>query len=76
MFIAPYNKNEDIEEIRDFIQVKISYTEKGQVIAIPFTGNGSGDLANLTNADGFLELPRSKEVFKEGEVFPFVSYRS
>ena len=59
-----------------FLQVKISYTEHGQVVAIPFTGNGSGDLANLTNADGFLELPRGKEVFKEGEVFSFISYRS
>jgi len=59
-----------------FLQVKISYSEKGQVIATPFTGNGSGDLANLTNADGFLQLPRGKVVFKKGEVFPFVSYRS
>ncbi|MGK0366443.1 MAG: molybdopterin molybdotransferase [Saprospiraceae bacterium] len=59
-----------------FLQVKISYTEHGQIVATPFTGNGSGDLANLTNADGFLELPKGKEVFKEGEVFSFVSYRS
>lgn len=59
-----------------FLQVKISYTQKGQVIATPFTGNGSGDLANLTNADGFLELPKGKEVYQKGEVFSFVSYRS
>ena len=58
-----------------FLQVKISYSEKGQVIATPFTGNGSGDLANLTNADGFLELSRGKEIFKKGEFFSFVSYR-
>jgi len=58
-----------------FLQVKISYSENGQIIATPFTGNGSGDLANLTNADGFLELPRGRELFKKGEVFSFVSYR-
>jgi len=58
-----------------FLQVKISYSKNGQIIATPFTGNGSGDLANLTNADGFLELPRGKEVFDKGEVFQFVAYR-
>lgn len=59
-----------------FLQVKISHSERGQIIATPFTGNGSGDLANLTHADGFLELPSGKEMFKKGEVFSFVSYRS
>ncbi len=38
------------------------------------TGNGSGDLASLLEANAFMELPAEKEKFKEGEtfrIFPF-----
>lgn len=58
-----------------FLQVKIDFNKNGRVYAVPFTGNGSGDLANLTHADGFLELPRGQEVYKKGEIFCFVPYR-
>jgi len=57
-----------------FLQVQLE-TKKGQVIATPITGNGSGDLANLANADGFLELPDNQTNFKKGEVFPLIKYR-
>lgn len=58
-----------------FLQVKISYNNQGQILAMPVDGNGSGDLANLVDADAFLRLPRGRDEFKEGEVFPIIFYR-
>ena len=58
-----------------FLQVKISYDNQGRILAMPIDGNGSGDLANLVDADAFLRLPRGKNEFKEGEVFPIIFYR-
>jgi molybdopterin molybdotransferase len=57
-----------------FVPVKIiSYHHAPIVKAL--TGNGSGDLANLNEADGFLELPRDKTEFKAGESYPLIRYR-
>jgi molybdopterin molybdotransferase len=57
-----------------FVPVKIiSYNHAPIVKAL--TGNGSGDLANLNEADGFLELPRDKTEFKAGESYPLIRYR-
>ncbi len=58
-----------------FLQVKVSYNKKGQILATPVDGNGSGDLANLVDADAFLQLPRGKDLFEKGEVFPLLFYR-
>lgn len=58
-----------------FLQVKTSYSETGQLLATPITGNGSGDLANLAEADGFLELPTGQVTFLKGSVFPLFLYR-
>jgi len=58
-----------------FLQVKIDYNEKGQLLATPVDGNGSGDLANLVDADAFLQLPRGKDLFEKGEVYPILFYR-
>ena len=58
-----------------FLQVAVSYDEKGRILARPVTGNGSGDLANLVDADAFLELPSGRSDFREGEVFPLIAYR-
>ncbi|MCF6360166.1 MAG: molybdopterin molybdotransferase MoeA [Cyclobacteriaceae bacterium] len=58
-----------------FLQVKLAYTNEGQFMATPLPGHGSGDLANLADADGFLELPMGKIDFKKGEVFDCLSYR-
>lgn len=58
-----------------FMQVKLT-SENGQVYATPIQGNGSGDLASLVEADGFIELPKTEEVtFKKGSVFPILAYR-
>lgn len=52
-----------------FAQVKIEYDPTGKLLATPVQGNGSGDLANLTDADGFLELPEGKDGYMTGEVY-------
>ncbi|WP_394420438.1 molybdopterin molybdotransferase MoeA [Tenacibaculum mesophilum] len=58
-----------------FLQVKLT-SENGQVYATPIQGNGSGDLASLVEADGFIELPKTEEIeFKKGSVFPILTYR-
>lgn len=57
-----------------FLQVKIS-VNNGKILATPVTGKGSGDLANLLKADGFLELPAHKDIFKKGEVYPLINFR-
>ncbi len=47
----------------------------GILTAKPLAGHGSGDLANLNDADGFLELPQERAVFEAGEAFPLLRYR-
>ena len=59
-----------------FLQVTL-HLKDGQLIAYPVKGNGSGDLASLTAADGFIELPKQKELsYKKGHVFPIHRYRN
>ncbi len=58
-----------------FVQVKLQYPPEGGITALPIEGNGSGDFANLTNADGFLELERGKDEYGVGEVFDFLGWR-
>ncbi|MEM6965403.1 MAG: molybdopterin molybdotransferase MoeA [Bacteroidota bacterium] len=58
-----------------FLQVKITYSQSGQILATPVDGNGSGDLANLIDADAFLHLPRGKNLFEKGASFPLIVYR-
>ncbi len=59
-----------------FLQVKVSSDNDGKLLASPIIGKGSGDLANLLEADGFLELPNDKLVFKRGEAYPLTLYRN
>jgi len=61
-------------ELTCFLQVRLE-NKKGLLVAVPVTGNGSGDLANLSNADAFLELPDDQTNFKTGEAFPIIKYR-
>ncbi|MBS1597557.1 MAG: molybdopterin molybdotransferase MoeA [Bacteroidetes bacterium] len=64
--------NEDFifkPSLQYFLQVKLLINEKGQLIAYPVEGGGSGDLANLPYSDAFLELPLERTEFKKGEVF-------
>ncbi|UBM57429.1 molybdopterin molybdotransferase MoeA [Marinilongibacter aquaticus] len=53
-----------------FMQVTLKQ-ENGQFWAYPCEGHGSGDLANLSRAQAFLELPQTTEsLFEKGNVFP------
>ncbi len=57
-----------------FLQVKIE-NRNGILTAKPVAGGGSGDLANLNDADGFLELPIEKTTFFKGETYRFIGFR-
>ncbi|MGI9532000.1 molybdopterin molybdotransferase MoeA [Lutimonas sp.] len=61
-------------ELTYFLQVKIE-NKKGVLLAYPLAGNGSGDLANLSDNDAFIELPSDKNEFKKGEFYPIIQYR-
>ena len=63
------------KDLQYFLQVKTSYGTNGKLYVTPEVGNGSGDLVNLVDADGFLELPSDKNEFKKGECYRFISYR-
>ena len=58
-----------------FPEVKLSYNEQGQILATPMIGNGSGDFSNLAEAEAFIELPRGRDVYRAGEVYPIYLYR-
>ncbi len=58
-----------------FLQVKLANGQDGLLLATPVTGQGSGDLANLTDTDAFLELPLERQEFKAGDAFPVWPYR-
>ncbi len=58
-----------------FLQVRITHQKDGTSLARPVKGKGSGDLANMLKADGFVELPQGRTNFKKGDVFPLILYR-
>ena len=62
------------KQLTYFAQVKLVH-EHSEITAIPVLGKGSGDLANLLDADGFVELPLGKDIFNSGETYPFYPYR-
>ena len=70
---------DDIEFASDltyFLQVKTSYSpDNGTLLAHPVKGRGSGDLTNLANADAFMELPSTENIFSKGSTFPIHLYR-
>lgn len=57
-----------------FSQASITQDEEGVNWAEVSHGGGSGDMVHPSSMDGFLILPRGKELFKKGEVFPFVPF--
>jgi len=59
-----------------FLPVRLKSGENGVLQAYPLPGHGSGDLANLNDADGFLELPLDSDIFLSEAVFPLHRYRS
>lgn len=57
-----------------FAQSKLELDSGGVNWAIVDHGNGSGDMVNPTQMDGFLELPRGKQTFTAGEVYNFIPF--
>ncbi len=67
--------NEKVEfnpDLHYFLEVGISYTNDGRLLAHPQKSNGSGDFVNLTRAQAFIELPRGKNRFESGECYPII----
>lgn len=52
-----------------FAAVKLHSSPSGQWLAEPILGHGSGDLANLVDAQAFIELPEGKDVYQAGEQY-------
>ena len=52
-----------------FLPVKLTSETDGRTMAHSLPGSGSADFANLTAADGFMELPASQAEFGAGGVF-------
>ena len=59
-----------------FPEVRLSYNDMAELEASPILGNGSGDFANLVDADAFIQLPRGKNIFKKGEKYPVIRFRN
>lgn len=69
---------DDIEFTPDltyFAQVRLEFSSDGCLKAYPVEGHGSGDLANLVDADAFIELPRGSDLYRRGEVHPVWLHR-
>jgi molybdopterin molybdotransferase len=69
LFVVLNNRVSFHQPLKYFLQVKLHQNEYCQLMATPVEGNGSGDFANLADADAFMELPLERNEFKRGEVF-------
>jgi molybdopterin molybdotransferase len=58
-----------------FLPVRLHPVAGGQFIALPPPYHGSGDLAALLQADGFLELAADKDFFEKGSSYPVWKFR-
>jgi molybdopterin molybdotransferase len=59
-----------------FVPVKLTTNPKIPILeAYPLPGNGSGDFANLLDADGFIELPENENEFQAGDFFTFWPFK-
>lgn len=61
-------------DIDYFAQASISQAEDGRYLATVKHGNGSGDMVSPSVMDGFIELPKGKEVYGVGEMFDFMKF--
>lgn len=59
-----------------FVPVKLTTNPETPILeAYPLPGNGSGDFANLLDADGFIELPENENEFQAGHFFTFWPFK-
>jgi molybdopterin molybdotransferase len=59
-----------------FLQVNCRLNKEGSYIAMPMEGGGSGDLSNLLESNGFLELPSDQNSLKKGQSFRVSLFRN
>ncbi len=59
-----------------FLEVKLECTSTGEMLAKPVKGSGSGDLANLADADAFIELPKGQDLYQKDTAYPLIPYRN
>lgn len=59
-----------------FLEVKLVYSESGELLASPLKRNGSGDHANLLRADALIRLPKGQDQYSKGDAFTVYSYRN
>lgn len=64
-----------LPDLQYFMQVIVSMSNDGRLIADPAPGNGSGDLANLADTNAFMELPVGQTEFKAGAVYRVWMYK-
>ena len=70
--------SDDVEfkpDLTYFLEVSLSQDASGMLLAHPRKGNGSGDLANLVEAEALIELTKGRDLYKAGEVYPIFRYR-
>jgi len=73
-----YALSEDVNfkpDLTYFVPVKLLNEEAQDKVAKPIPGNGSGDFVSLKNVDGFLELPKGKDIYAKGNYFKFINFR-
>jgi len=59
-----------------FVPVKLTANPEIPILeAYPLPGNGSGDFANLLDADGFIELPENENEFQAGYFFTYWPFK-
>ncbi len=66
---------EFLPELTYFLEAKVRCADTGLLEAFPKAQRSSGNVVKLGAADGFLILPREKNVFQKGEAYPFIFYR-
>lgn len=70
---------EDVEvaaPLQYFVQVTLRQNSDGVLTAMPIGGNGSGDFANLVEADAFMELPIGPGTFRKGMLYPVWPFKT
>lgn len=58
-----------------FLSVNVE-NARGELLANPVAGHGSGDFANLLDCNAFLELPENEQNFLVGSVYPLIPFRN
>ncbi len=57
-----------------FLPVSLEPRPSGELWAKPVLFNTSGDFVSIAKTDGFIQLPKNRSVFPQGEAFPFFDW--